>query len=454
MGLLSRFRAQAAVPAQERVRLAPVRRDAGDCADGQVDFGLGWPSPQLFSLFGAAGSNTGVPVTHITALAVSTFYSCARILGNDIGKLPLKLKRRVDGGLVVDTVHPLNRLLREPNGWQTPIEFWSYMASTLAIRGNAYAVIVRGLFGEPLRLIPVSPDRISVMLSPRGWLFYNVSHPAIGDGLMLHQADVLHIRGLSIDGGYLGVSPIAAAPDVFGLGIAAQQHAATVFRNGAALGGVLTAPNKLTPEAAARMGQNWKDTYAGVQNSHKVAVLEEGVKFEKIAMTSEDAQLLETRKYSAIEICRLVGVPPHKVYDLSDAHYANFENANQAYIDDSLQPICTQIEQRGERNLLFDDERELYCLEFDFRALLRGDRKSRYDAYSIGLQTGFLTINECRIDDGRNPIEGGDAFRVPLNTGTPGGNPNITAMPGGSADRPATEQSPPAAAPLDSDTNG
>ncbi len=407
----------------ELVRVEPTLARAVTVRDtvpaaGTADLTLGWATPQAIGLFGGAGiSSTGAPVTPVAALSVATVYACASVLGNDIGKLPIVLKRRTaDGDTVVDASHPVNQVLRRPNHWQTPIEFWSYLGSCYALRRNAYAVIVRGPFGQPEALIPISPDRVSVMLSPRGWLFYNISHPAIGDGLMIHQDDMLHIRGLSVDGGYLGVSPIAASPDVFGLAIAAQQHGATLFRNGAQIGGVLTAPNKLSPESAARMAQSWRDVYGGVQNSHKVAVLEEGTKYDKVAMTSADAQLLDSRKFSVTEVCRMIGVPPHKVFDLSDAHYANFENANQAYIDDTLAPVFTQIEQRCALNLLFEDERNEWLFATDYGALLRADQKTRYDAYGVGLDRGFLSINEVRAREGLPRVPGGDGYRVRLDT--------------------------------------
>ena len=145
-------------------------------------------------------------------------------------------------------------------------------------------------------------------------------------------------------------------------------------------------------------------------------VLEEGVKFDKVAMTAEDAQLLESRKFSVTEVCRMIGVPPHKVFDLSDAHYANYENANQDYIDGTLQPIFTQVEQRCALNLLFEDERADHLFEVDYRALLRGDRASRYAAYGVGLDRGFLSINEVRAEEGMNPIDGGGSYRVRLDT--------------------------------------
>ncbi|EHH68389.1 hypothetical protein GMO_11590 [Gluconobacter morbifer G707] len=420
----------------------PQRRQKADSV-APTDFSLAWPNPNMMGMFGGWTGSSGIPVTPLTAMQVSTVYGCVKAKAEDMGKLPLLLKRSLPGGgAIVDTSHPLNALLAQPNGWQTPFEFISYMVTALELRGNAYAVIVRGKAGQPLGLIPLNPDRVNVLLSPKGWLYYNVSHPQLGDGLTLHGDDVLHIRNISIDGGYLGLSPIAIAQDTIGIALAAQAHGATLFRNGAQLGGVLSSPNKLSSEAAQRMAQSWKDLYGGVENSSKVAVLEEGVKFDKIAMTSEEAQFLETRRFAVPDICRLFRTPPHKVFDMSDAHYSNFENANQAYIDDALAPMAVRFEQGARQKLLFDDERSKLFFEFDFKALLRGDQQSRFTAYKTALDGLFMTRNEVRIREGMNPVPGGDEFIIPLNMADPGGKPETKPPPTAAAPvapAPATE---------------
>lgn len=415
----------------ERMRREPVLSfPAKSNAVAPTDFSMAWPSPNLMGLFGGWTGSTGIPVTPLTALQVSAVFGCIKAKSEDIGKLPLRVKRRLPtGGAVVDTQHPLNRLLERPNAWMLPMEFWSYLTVALELRGNAYAVIVRGKAGQPLSLIPINPDRVNVLLSPRGWLYYNISHPQLGDGLTLHADDVIHIRNLSIDGGYLGLSPIAVAQDTIGIALAAQQHAATLFRNGAQVGGVLTFPNKLSKEGAERIAQSWRDVHGGVQNSSKTAVLEEGGKFEKITLTSEEAQFLESRQFAVIDICRLFRVPPHKVFDLTEAHYANIESANQDYIDDALQPLITRFEQACGQKLLFDDERAEYFFEFDFSALLRGDQQSRFTAYKMALDGLFMTRNEVRIKEGLNPVPGGDEFVIPLNMSDPGGTPKPEVKP-------------------------
>ncbi|MFC0407928.1 phage portal protein [Roseomonas elaeocarpi] len=355
----------------------------------------------------------------LTAMQAAAVYGCVKRLSEDIGKLPLRLKRRLRrGGFSLDLDHPLNRLFRRPNEWQTPSQCWSYFVWALALRGNAYAPVLRGPAGEPVQIIPVNPDQVSPLRATDGLPWWQVSHPCIGDGRRFDQGNLLHAHGMSFDG-YTGVSPIMLAQDVVGLSLATQQHGATLFRQGAQVSGVLETAGKLSAEAAQRMGASWMAAYGGVQNSHKVVVLEEGTKFSKIAMTNDEAQFLATRQFSVVEICRMFGVPPHKVFDLSNAHYANIENSEQQYINDTLIPVAQQIEEVMEAVLLFEDEQGQFEIEFNFDKLLRGDRKTRMETYVAGVNNGIMSRNQARIEEGWEPVDGGDELRVPLNTGAP-----------------------------------
>jgi HK97 family phage portal protein len=435
------------IPGRERTAAAPQ-------APVQRDYSLAWPTPMLWGLFGGGGSNTGVPVTPLSALQSAAVYGCVLCLAEDIGKLPIEIRRRVPGGgFEIDATHPLGELFARPNKWQTPMEFWSYMVTGVKLRGNAIAAIKRDWDGSPLELIPLNWDRVSVLLSPKGWLYYLVSHPMVGDGVTLHQDDVLHIRNICVDGGYLGMSAIAVAQDVVGLALATQQHGATLFRQGTQLAGFLKTAGVLSPEAAKRIAEDWKNIYGGVQNANKVAVLEQGMEFVKLGMTNEDAQFLESRKFSLQEVCRLFRVPPHKVQDLSNAHFNNLEQSEKAYVNDALQPTAARIEQACERSLLFEAERGSYQIRFNFEELLRGDFKTRMEGYQIALLNGIFSRNEIRLKEGASPVPGGDEFRVPLNTGSAGG----TGQAGSEPSKPATngggdQPSPGNAQPITSET--
>jgi HK97 family phage portal protein len=380
------------------------------------DYSLAWPTPMLWGLFGGAGSSSGVPVTPLSALQAATVYMCVKRLAEDIAGLHFVIERLADDRWSADPQHPLNNLLTRPNRWMTPFEFWRYMVMSLELRGNAMAVIKRGWDGQPEELIPLNWDRVSVLLSPRGTLFYNVSHPQIGFGVTFHQDDVIHVRGLTVDGGYLGMTPIAVAQDVVGLSIAAQQHGAVFFRQGATVAKVLKHPGRLSPEAATRIGQSIRDAYGGVQNAHKWAVLEEGMDIADLQMTNEDAQFLQTRAFQVIEICRMFGVPPHKVYQLDKATFNSLEQQDQAYVGESIRPRTTNIAQACNGKLLFESDMGLIRLRIDHSEMLQGDMKSRAEFYGSTVNNGLMNRNEARAGLGLPPVPGGDAFRVPANT--------------------------------------
>lgn len=400
------------------------------------------PSLGMFAAFGGYPASTGTPVTPFTALQSAAVYGCVNRLAQDIAKLPLGVRRKLPDGQGYKTAqdHPLSRLLGRPNNWMTPFQFWRYLVTSLQLRGNGYAAIVRDRGGMPAELIPLSPDRVTVSVTSNGFVFYNFSHPLIGEGQRWYAENILHVRTMMVDGGYLGLSPIAYAQDVMGISIAAQRTAAILFRQGNQAGGVLTTEQKLSPEATGQIANEIAKNYGGTENSSKPMVLGSGFKYERMAMTADEAQFLESRKFSVEEICRVFGVPPHKIGHIVGGTFANLENQEQAYINDALQPIATEIEQVIAQKLFFDDElRDGHEMWFDFRALLRGDMKTRYDAYSVGTQSGILSVNEARAQEGLGPIEGGDVHRFPLNSGPiKPAAPPATGAPGDSAPAPAT----------------
>ena len=399
------------------------------------------------TFYGYMGGSTGIPVTTYTALGSSPVYACVKRISDDIGKLPVRIHKRLRrGGWQLDTEHPLNKLFRAPNRWQTPSQCWSYFTQSLALHGNAYMPTVRGRGGEPVEIIPLNPNRVSVNMGANGDLFYDCRHPAFGqEAKRLHQDNVLHAKWMCQDG-FVGISAIAYAQDVFGLALAAQAHGAVLFRQGAQMNGFIKHPGTLSKESKEYLTQSFDTRYAGVQNAHRTAVLEEGMSFEKVTMTSEDAQLLESRQFSVVEICRMFGVPPHKIGDLDDAHLANVEQGEQQYINDTLDPIANQLGELLETRLLFDDERGDYQIRHDFKSLLRGDRKTRAEVYHLAITDGYMTRNQARIEEGDAPAEGLDEFLVPLNMGTADQQAAIAAASAAGAKPPVSDAPDPGSA--------
>jgi HK97 family phage portal protein len=393
--------------------------------------GLGWPQPMLYAALGGYASNTGVPVTPFTALQASTVYACIRIISQDIGMLSPFVRRTLAGGGYRRVLnHPLSKLFRRPNRWQTWFEFISYAVSSICLRGNAFVVVERDQDANPIELVPIAPDRCTIMLAEDGVLWYRVNSRRIGMGILVPPDDMIHIKNMSLDG-YVGVSPIAISQDVIGLALATQQHGGILFRQGGQIGGVISHPGTVSKGAGDRIANSWREVHSGVQNAHKVAILEEGMKFEKIAMTNEDSQFLETRRFQVNEICRIYGVPPHRVGELDKATLNNIEQQNQQYVDSALKPTVQSIEQLFDHHLLFEEERAALQCKFDFDEMTRGDLLTRYQAYQIGTLNGWLSRNEVRARENMDPIEDGhgDEYRVPLNTALPGADldPKATA---------------------------
>ena len=402
------------------LRLAGHAREPRLSAPAPVTKGGGYSgTPGLFFGLGLSPSSTGTPVTPYTAVGVSAVYACVKRISEDIAKLPMRVLRRQSRGFAVDADHPLNRIFRRPNRWQTHSQAWQFAIASLTMRGNGIAAVFRGDAGEPLSFTPIPFDRVSVMQGTNsGDLYYRFTHPYYpGQVFNFHQDNIVHLKGGTFDG-VMGVPAIYQAPDVFGLALGAQTHGAVLFRQGAQLNGFLRHPNRLSAEAKRYISNSFDDRFAGVQQAHRTMVLEEGMEFVKVQMTNEDAQFLETRKFSVVEVCRMFSMPPHKIGDLEEGHYNNVEQGEQIYVNDCLDPIVQQVQEVFGHAYLFDDERDRYRISVDYRALLRGDSETRSKVYHAGITDGWMTRNEARLEEDLEITEAAlDEFVIPLNMG-------------------------------------
>lgn len=390
------------------------------------------PNTSLAYALGMWPSSTGVPVSPLASLQASTVYACVRRLSEDLATRPILMKRRSGKGGWRDVDHPLLDLLTKPNNWQTQYGLISYMVTSLQLRGNGYIYTRRRGDGTPKELLPIMPDRTAILQNENGNIYYSISDPHFGAEVMYtNPDDLIHVRNISLDGGVLGVSPIACSQDSIGLALATQRNGCLFFRQGSNVGGVIECPSRLSPEAAMRIAQSWSSTYSGSDNAHRVAVLEENCKFSPIQINPTDAQLLETQKWSAEQICRVFGVLPWMVgLPVPTGTYSNVEQSSLQYITMTLGNLAIKVEQELERVLLFDDERREYRIVFDLDSMARGDMKSRFEAYQLGLLNGWLSIDEVRAREGLEGIPGGDQHRVPLNTGPAANKPTDTSPEG------------------------
>ena len=347
------------------------------------------------------GSTAGKNVNERSAMQMTAVYACVRILSEAIAGLPLHMYRYKDeGGKEKALDHSLYQLLHdEPNPEMTSFVFRETLMTHLLLWGNAYAQIIRNGKGEVIALYPLMPNRMSVNRDKNGMLYYqyqksNDDAPTMeGSSVILSPSEVLHVPGLGFDG-LVGYSPIAMAKNAIGLSMAAEEYGAKFYANGAAPSGVLEHPGVLKDPAKVR--DSWNAAFGGSSNSHKVAVLEEGLKYTPISISPNEAQFLETRKFQIDEIARIFRVPPHMVGDLEKSSFSNIEQQSLEFVKYTLDPWVVRWEQSLSRALLSETEKKSYFFKFNLEGLLRGDYQSRMQGYSIGIQNGFMCPNDAR----------------------------------------------------------
>jgi len=354
-------------------------------------------------------SAAGKAVNERTAMQTSAVYACVRILSEAVAGLPLHVYRYTeDGGKERVPELMLYRLLHdEPNPEMTSFIWRETSMSHLLIHGNAYSQIIRDGRGYPVALYPLLPSRMEVDRAANNELIY--TYQSDKGQVKLTRWDVLHIPGLGYDG-IVGYSPIAMAKQAIGTAIAVEEYGAKFFANGASPGGVLEFPGVV--KDVQRVKDSWNAGYQGSDNAHKVALLEEGARFNPISLPPEAAQFLQTRKFSITEIARIFRVPPHMLADLEKATFSNIEHQSLEFVKFSLQPWVSRWEQSLRQALILPSEKALITIRFNLDGLLRGDFKSRYESYAIGVQNGFLSPNDVRSLEDLNLIPNGDVYMV------------------------------------------
>lgn len=369
--------------------------------------------------FGGGASASGIIVNPQTAMQSAVVYACVQVLAQSVGMLPLNVySGDSDGARNKDRAHPLWPILHDqPNEYQTSVEFWEMFVMALCLRGNAYAFVNRARSGRVIELLPLHPDMVRTEMRGDFTLQYHVTMPD-GSFKTFGVGEIFHIRGLTLNG-WLGISPIAYARESIGLALATEKFGGQLFRNGAKMGGVLTHPGKVGDTAYTRLKESFDAATSG-ENAHRTAVLEEGMKFEKISMTGEDAQFLETRKYQRSEIASIFRVPPHMIGDLEKATFSNIEQQSLEFVTQCLMPWLVRIEKAIKRDLLDPKERGTISVKFNPAGLLRGDALARSNYYMRGILDGWLTRNEARQMESElgivlNPLDGLDTPLMPLN---------------------------------------
>jgi len=365
------------------------------------------PAAWLTGLFNS--SATGVQVSEDNALTFSAVYAATRIISETIASIPLNVYKYDGETRTIAKDHPIQILLAEaPNPVSSTFTFREAMAANLVLHGNCYAKIFFNAAGRPISLIPLDPLKVQVKIVDGEKVY------VFNDKETLLDYEVLHVVGLSFNG-LTGKSPLNVAREAIAIGLSAQEYGARFYSNGANTGGVITAPGRLSLEAINRLKQSWNRSNGGNSNSHGTAILEEGMKYDKIGLDPEAAQFLQSRKFQVNEIARIFRIPPSYLADLDNSSTrANVEQQAIQFVRDCITPYVRRFEVELNRKLFREDERDYYAY-FSVDGLMRGDLKGRYEAYATARQWGWLSVNDIRDLENLNPVDGGNIYLQPLN---------------------------------------
>lgn len=403
----------------------------------------GAPSLAL-PVLGAMPSATGMLVSQATAMGVSTVRQCVALRAGALARCAPRIVprgRRLVGSSIADPV--VDRLFARPNRVQPWYNFAEFVGASLLLRSNAYIVKLRNALGEIIELVPVNPDLVQVLEAPGGMLFYSISRLGLWMASVLDDLpisvpdyDVIHIRDLAFNL-LVGASRLATGRDTVGLAIAQEQQSARWMGNGARPAGVLTTDKSLSQEAAARLAANWNQLNAGVQNTGRTAVLEEGLKWQQISMNADVLEFLKSREFQVREICRLFDVMPHMVGEPVALAKASIAELNADWVNRVVMSDVTRVEQMMSIGLEIGDDFEVML---DERELLRGDLAMQMTIARQGFLSGLVTQNEGRHMIGLPRIDKpeADELHPPVNLA-----PHGSAIDGTGADgagKPAEEQ--------------
>jgi HK97 family phage portal protein len=363
----------------------------------------------------------GYGVSSDTALKIAVVIRCVDVVSKSMASMGCNLFRETKTGRELAKQHNLYRLLKYmPNRETTAYEFWSQYILNLMLTSGAYAKIVRDQNGfiQELWNIPtshVTPYRNSVT----GERYIEVVYPPNSHtGIMgerIYESNMMYTPGIRINNEEQSEDFIRIAADVLGLTIHLNSYADDYFKNGSNLGGFITYPNGINETAFMKFKEDWGKAYSGVANSHKYAILEGGFDIKKFDSNPEQSQALESRKFQIIEVCRLFGVPPSKVFALETMTYNSMEQANIEYTNESLEPMNVRLAQTIHKDLLNSLEKKSYYANFDTKKLLKGDIAARTAYYHNARQDGWMSANDIRELEDMNDIpaeDGGNIYAI------------------------------------------
>lgn len=357
----------------------------------------------------------GVLITDDTAMKVSAFHRGVIYVSTQIAKLPWDVKDKDNKTAPHDDrVAKLIRLA--PNPEMNSMNFRLWAIQTAIITGNAYSEIERDAMGRPVAIWPLESRNVEMWRDVNGSLFYRVNNFK-GGTVFIRPENIYHIRNFHTKDGLQGQGIVAYATDTLGISAGADKMARNLFANGGIPSGILKHPGTLSEKAYERIKDSWKAQNSG-DNSSGVALLEEGTEFEALNLDPNVLQFLESRKFGVLEIARFLGVPPTKLFDMSNATFSNVENANLEVATDTLDAWANNLEMEADVKLLSNRFGGRFS-QIDLYAVFRGDMAARATYFKNMMSTGALTPNEIREYESLPGYVGGDRYYIATNNYSP-----------------------------------
>jgi len=344
-------------------------------------------------------------------LAFHAVYACITLIANDIGKLKFKLTRLDSNKIWVEFKDAAkNAVLRRPNNFQNGIQFREYWMLSKLINGNTYVLIGRNARGEIVNFWVLDSQRVSIFVTPIGEVMYQLNCDNLAgiqeSSIMVPASEIIHDRMNCLFHPLVGTSPLFASGLSASHGLKIQNNSAKFFENGSRPSGLLTAPGSISDETADRLKLHWDSNYSGV-NAGKVAVLGDGLKFEKLTMTAEEAQLIEQLKYTAEIVCSTFHVPPYKIGVGTMPTHDNIEALTQDYYSQCLQSLIEAMEASIDYAFGFIDDRRV---ELDLELLFRMDTQTRITTLGDAISKSVMAPNEARKKINLAPVPGGNSI--------------------------------------------
>ena len=343
------------------------------------------------------------------SLALSAVYRCVEVITNGVASLPVKLYRTDEKGFKYEMHNNLSFILsKKPTGKINAFTFYKLIVKDILLQGNAYALILRNSKGEVIGLQYIQAGLVSPI--DRG---DRIEYQVTGIKGFVRQEDILHFMNYT-DNGVYGISVLTHARRTLGIADYGENASENFYKSGGCTTGFLKFDGPSSGKQREEILSAWNQATGGVRNQpNGIPVLPANVNYTQLSVNPADAQLLESREFSVVEICRFFGVSPTKCFDLTHASYNNSEMAELAFLNDTLRPLLTKIEMEMETKLFKPEEG--YDIKFDVSELLRTDKKSQAEYFTKLFNLGVLSPNDIRKELDMDEIEGGDIHCAQIN---------------------------------------